>query len=328
MSWLKSLYPEVRAVLDRSIPDLWPGLREVLGGLLEEPIPTEAALPLAACRAVGGDARDAVHVTAALLAFSAAMRLYDDVEDQDRPHSLWTKVGPARAFNFGSTAHVLSFDILANAPLPPQRRQSITQCFINGFYELAAGQDRDLAGVTENIEDYWFTIELKTGAAFALACACGALAGTEDAASVEGCRRFGQHVGLTLQIFNDMDSIWRPNGLTDVERGKVTLPILYALSYEHPAQAELRAYVREKQIAANAARIKALLDGTDVKNFLLWAALQEREHAIVALDCCSDNEGKEALTAYITGMFGDIEKLSEPHTESERVSSELVEARD
>src|SRR5688500_3170367 len=50
MTWLKSLYPKVRTVLDESTPDFWPGLRQVIGGLFEEPIPTEPALPLAACQ--------------------------------------------------------------------------------------------------------------------------------------------------------------------------------------------------------------------------------------------------------------------------------------
>jgi geranylgeranyl diphosphate synthase type I len=311
MSWIKALYPKVRAVLDESTPDFWPGLREVMGGLFEEPIPTEAALPLASCRAVGGDAEDAVYVTAALLAFSVAMRLYDDVEDQDRPTGLWAKVGPARAYNFGSTAHVLSFDILSKAPLAHNRFRAINQLFIDSFYNLAAGQDRDLARATMTIEDYWLTIEMKTGAAFALACACGAMTGTEDPSLIEGCRHFGHHVGLTLQIFNDMDSIWHPSGITDTQQGKVTLPLLYAMSLDHPGRNELISYVHEKQVAFNAERIKTILDETDTRNFLLWAALKEREQALEALSICPENEGKDTLQAYITGMFGDIRSLEQ-----------------
>jgi len=309
MTWIKSLYPQVRTVLDESLPDFWPGLREVIGGLFEEPIPTEAALPLAACRAVGGDPQDAVHVTAALLVFSAAMRLYDDVEDQDRPTGLWAKVGAARAYNYGSTIHVLSFDILNKAPLPANRFRAINQLFIDSFYNLAAGQDRDLAGVTTTVDDYWLTIEMKTGAAFALACACGALAGTDDPQRIEACRRFGHHVGLTLQIFNDMDSIWHPNGITDIQQGKVTLPLVYATSFEHSGRRELLAYVQGEQVATHAERITAILDQTDTKSFMLWAAMQEREQALEALNACPDNEGKAALSAYITGMFGDLAAL-------------------
>jgi geranylgeranyl diphosphate synthase, type I len=250
-----------------------------------------------------------VHVTAALLAFSAAMRLYDDVEDQDRPTGLWAKIGPARAYNIGSTVHVLSFDILSKAPLPCNRFRSINQLFIDSFYNLAAGQDRDLAGVTATVEDYWLTIELKTGSAFALACACGALAGTDDPSLIESCRRFGYHVGMTLQVFNDMNSIWHPDGITDIEQGKVTLPLIYAMSFEHPAREELISCIKGENIAARVERIKEILNKTDTKNFLLWAALKEREQALEALSACPENEGREALKAYITGMFGDLDSL-------------------
>lgn len=309
MFWLKSLYPKVRSVLDAATPDFWSGLRLAIGGLFEEPTPTEAALPLASCRAVGGNPEDAVHVTAALLAFSAAMRLYDDVEDQDRPNRLWAKIGPARAYNIGSAVHVLSFDILNKAPLSRNRFRVINQSFIDNFYSIAAGQDRDLAGIARSVEDCWLTIELKTGSAFALACACGALAGTDDSALIRSCRRFGHHLGTTLQILNDMNSIWHPEGFSDIQQGKVTLPLIHAMSFEHPAREELVSSVKGRRVAANAERIRAILDKTDTKNFLLWAALKEREDALKALDVCPENEGKEALKAYITGMFGDIDTL-------------------
>ena len=312
MSWIKALYPKVRTVLDQSTPDFWPGLREVIGGLFEEPTPTETALPLASCRAVGGNPEeDAIHVTAALLTFSVAMRLYDDTEDQDRPSGLWARIGPARAYNFGSMVHVMSHDILSNAPLSDTRFRAVNQLFIDSFYNLAAGQDRDLAGITTSIEDYWLTAEMKTGAAFGLACACGAIVGTDDPALVESCRHFGHHVGLTLQIFNDMDSIWHPSGITDTQQGKVTLPLLYAMSFDHPRRDELVAYVQKNEVAAHAEQVKEILIETNTKDFMLWAAIQERELALEALKPCPQNEGTEALQAYITGMFGDIKELSQ-----------------
>ena len=312
MSWIKALYPKVRTILDESTPGFWPGLREVISPLFEEPAPTETALPLASCRAVGGNPEeDALHVTAALLTFSVAMRLYDDAEDQDRPNGLWARIGPARAYNIGSAVHLLSHDILSNAPLPDHRFRAVNQLFIDKFFDLAAGQDRDLGGVTTTIEDYWFTVEMKTGAAFALACACGAMVGTDDPKLIESCNHFGHHVGMTLQIFNDVDSIWHPSGITDTQQGKVTLPLLYGISFDHPRREELISYIEGKTVAAHAEDVKAILDELDTRNFMLWAALQERERALDSLSVCPQNEGKEALEAYITGMFGDIRLLQQ-----------------
>jgi geranylgeranyl diphosphate synthase type I len=87
MDYLKSLYPEIREVLEKSIPNCFPELRFFLRKLFEEPMISEAILPLAACQAVNGEAKNAVHVCAALLALGVCLRILDDLEDQDRPDS-------------------------------------------------------------------------------------------------------------------------------------------------------------------------------------------------------------------------------------------------
>jgi geranylgeranyl diphosphate synthase type I len=311
MNWLKSLYPQVRQVLEDTTPNDWPGLRMAIAKLFEPPIMTEAILPLAACRAVGGNPKDAIHVTAALLALAACLRLYDDLEDQDRPGGLWEEVGPARAWNYASAVHILSFEILNKTPLPLKRFRIINQLFIDSFFILAAGQDRDLSGITKTIEDYWLTIEMKSGCAYALACASGAMVGTDNPEWIEGCRTFGHHLGLAKMIFNDMESIWDPDGVTDLKQGKVTLPLVYGMSREHPCRDELLSLVNNGKLASNAERIKEILDNIDTKNFMLWAALKERDAALKALACCPNPEGKEALVSYITGMFGDIDSLQQ-----------------
>lgn len=311
MNWLKSLYPEVREVLDHAVPKSWPGLRYAMSRFFEEPIVTEAALPLASCRAVGGDPRDAVHIAASLITFAACLRLYDDIEDQDRPGGLWEEVGPARAWNIASAIHVLSYDILSSAPLPHGLFRSINQLFIDTFVNLAAGQDRDLAGVTKTVEDYWLTIEMKSGHAYALACTSGAMVGTLEPRLIESCRVFGHHLGLTKQILNDMESIWHPDGIPDIKQGKVTLPLVFGICFDHPAREELTRMVQNDEVSANADRVKNILDEIEAKNFLLSAALREREQALEALNICPDVEGKHALDAYITGMFGDIDSLVE-----------------
>lgn len=144
MNGLQSLFPEVREVLDKAAPENWAGLRHAIGGLFEEPMLTEAILPLSSCRAVGGDPRDAIHVTAALITVAASLRLYDDVADQDRPGGLCEAVGPERAWNYASALHMLSFNILNNAPLSHERFRMINQLFIDGSFNVAAGRTETL----------------------------------------------------------------------------------------------------------------------------------------------------------------------------------------
>lgn len=311
MNSLQSLFPEVREVLNTTTPGNWPGLKRAVDGLFVESVLSEAALPLASCMAVGGNPRKAIHVTAALITIAAALRIYDDVEDQDRPNGLWGEVGAARAWNYASALQNLSFSLLNNAPLSHDRHRMIAQLFIDGFFNVTAGQDRDLGGATKTVDDYWFTIALKCGCAYATACASGAMVGTDDPRLIEGCQLFGHHLGLSKQILNDMESIWLPDGVTDIQQGKLTLPLIYGISFDHPARQELKSIIKTNELSVRADRVKEILDGIEVKNFLLWAALKEREQALTALSICPNDEGKAILEAYVTGMFGDIDSLVE-----------------
>ncbi len=260
MDYLKSLYPQVREITQNSIPNYWSELRYILKEFFEEPIMPEAILPLASCQAVHGNPQDAVAISAALITAAACLRLLDDLEDQDRPGKLWEQVGTARTWNYACAVHTVSFKILNRAYFPAQVFQQINQYFIDAFLRIAAGQDRDLAGVTKTIEDYWATVEMKIASGYATACATGAMAGTENPKLIQACGTFGHHLGLAIQILNDMESIWQPDGITDLKQGKITLPLIYGLQSEHPEREELMSLVAAKEIATHANRIKEILD--------------------------------------------------------------------
>jgi geranylgeranyl pyrophosphate synthase len=272
-------------------------------------MPPVATLPLAACRAVNGQARDAVPISAALTAAILSARTFDDLVDRDRPGQLWQEVGVDKALYYGAALLVLTFDILSKANLPAADFHKINQLYLDMFLNLSAGQDRDLGSVTQTIEAYWQTIEQKTAAGFATACASGAMVGTDDDELIEACYTFGHHAGLTVQIFNDLESIWLPEGKSDLKQGKVTLPVLYGLQSDHPDREELAQLVENNQLAAQAERVREILDKINSKTFLIWSALKERDLALEAIDVCPNREGKEALEAFVTCMFGDIDEL-------------------
>ena len=299
----RPLLPEVRRYIREHRPADWPALVALLGPLVDEPLDPLAVLPLAGCAAVGGDPRAAIPVAAAWTVLNLAVRVLDDLQDQDRPSGLWAAVGLPRAFNFAAALYTLSGALLAAAPWPAEQYRAITRCFTGQSLRLAAGQDRDLRGQTCGMEDYWRTIEEKNGAAFALACACGARCGTGDPELVTACHSFGHHLGLVLQLFDDFEGLWEPNGLGDLEAGKITLPVLYGLSVAHDRRAELRQLVDGGDVVAHAGRIRAILDGVHARDFVLWAALQERERALQALAKCPGQTGVAALEAYVTVLF-------------------------
>ncbi len=319
-SWLSRLYPMVQGVIREAGPKFWPEMGIILGDIAgREQILPEAILPLATCKAVGGNAENAVHIAAATVVAAAALRIFDDALDQDRAKGLWYRTGASRAWNYGTALEALSFNILRQAPLNSEQISQVSGHFIEAFCQIASGQDRDLLGVTKTIEDYWLTIEQKSAYGYQTGCLCGALVGTEHQDLIEACGTFGYHLGLALQILNDMESIWCPDGKTDLRQGKVTLPLIYGLNASHPEQEELKNIVENCTISNHGERIKQILDHIDTQSFLIWAALKEREQALDALAICPNPEGVDALKAYVTGLFGDIDSLLEAKASQETV---------
>ena len=306
MDWLKPLYSEILDVLRDALPDYWPDLRYAVSGVLDGPIVPETYLPLATCKAVGGNPRDAIYISASLLTGITCLRIFDDTADQDRSDRLWNIVGSARAWNFGSALQVISLDILSRSPPEAEVIDKIKRLFLDTYLLIAYGQDRDIIGQTKSIDDYWTTIEYKNAYAFSAACSSGAIAGTNDVKLVEACGIYGHHLGLATQILNDMDSLWSPKGETDLTKGKVTLPLLYGLSVDHQDREELMTIVDSADIASRGDRIIEILDSIDTHSYMMWAALRERDQALEAISACPDKRGREVLENYITAMFDDV----------------------
>ncbi len=322
MNWLKSLYPKVNDLLISSIPTYWPEFTLAVEGELNGRLPTEVALPLAACRAAGGTADNAVPLTSALLCLSISMRILDDIQDRDRDGQLWQRVGQARAFNYATSAQFLSFEIIRQANYSPQVFQQINTSMLSAALHTCAGQDKDLIGNSKTLTAYWETIEMKTATAYSLACANGAQIATHDEEIIRACGLFGHHLGLVIQIFNDLESIWDSEGevLSDLEQGKITLPLLYGSAFEHPKQEILNEWIEQGLIKENAQEIVDILNDLETKEFIIWLAIKEREAALKELKSLPDEEGKKALEAYLTSMFGDIDRVlnKTPEVSSEK----------
>jgi geranylgeranyl pyrophosphate synthase len=159
---------------------------------------------------------------------------------------------------------------------------AVLQAFGRHTVALAHGQDSDLqGGVVQTIDDYYRLMRCKTGAALALACEAGALAANpNDLPGANACCCFGEHMGVLLQILDDLDGTFHPNGVGDLRAGKATLPVLYGLAIDHPARAELEEIVRSEHLSVSAYRVLEILEAIDTREFLVWCAFEERKQAL------------------------------------------------
>lgn len=102
---------------------------------------------------------------------------------------------------------------------------------------------------------YYNIIKGKTAALFEACASIGALASGATDEEIEAAARFGQNLGIVFQIRDDIfdyyDSadIGKPTG-NDMAEGKLTLPAIYAVNHDAPAEIRELAYkVKDRSIS-------------------------------------------------------------------------------
>lgn len=126
---------------------------------------------------------------------------------------------------------------------------------------------------------------------------------------LDACRTFGYHLGLALQLFDDFEGIWGESALGDLVIGKITLPVIYGLNVAHKRRDELQKLINDGSLTTESKRICEILDEIHTRDFMIWAALQERDKAVMALESCPGQQGVTALTAYVTTIFAHFEDV-------------------
>lgn len=102
---------------------------------------------------------------------------------------------------------------------------------------------------------YLKKINEKTSSLFKVSCALGGMLSGSTRAEVEKMRRFGQYLGISFQINDDLldmdgrklsQNIGKPTG-NDIRQGNITLPIIYALRNRR-FKKEIRALFTKEEI--------------------------------------------------------------------------------
>lgn len=185
-------------------------------------------LPLLTCQAVGGDPTEAIPVAAAWHLFHCAAHLVDDVADHAE-----LPLAPASAINaaFGlSFLGQLSLTTLGQSQVGAAHILTLVDLFNRSAIRVVDGQASDLTwdASTATLEDYWRMIGAKAGEWFALACRAGALFGAQPH-EIDIYGTFGYHLGVLVQLNDDLSALWKPRGPGDLATIDRTLPVVYGL---------------------------------------------------------------------------------------------------
>lgn len=173
--------------------------------------------------------------------------------------------------------------------------------------ELALGEidQIDLAR-QHNIDEetYFSIIKHKTASLFKCCVEMGGYAAGASEKQLDGLMRFTELFGLCFQIKDDIFDyfedkiIGKPTG-NDLREGKVTLPLIYALSKENSAQHDkMVAIVKKNELSAE--DIALLIDFAKAEGGIEYAyATMERlrDEAFALLDDYKENEVAEDFKA-------------------------------
>ncbi len=185
---------------------------------------------------------DLVKVAAVVEMVHLATLVHDDIMDEaDVRRNRRTA-----AREFGATPAVLLGDALFSHALHLTTQFPTTEicaAIADSMRRVCAGEIvQTLRRRTVNLDraDYYRIVDLKTAELFRVSCFLGARLGGFNAAFVDAASRFGRHLGIAYQIYDDLvdffgsqDRIGKTLG-TDLASGKLTLP-LFVLRERLPA---------------------------------------------------------------------------------------------
>lgn len=220
---------------------------------------------LLACAEVGGDPLRALPAAVAVELLHNFSLIHDDIEDGDeaRRHrpTVWKVWGVPQAINAGDGMFTLAFAAMQRLRQRDVSNSTVLKAldtFTQTCLELTEGQHLDMSFEQRDevtVKEYMRMIQGKTASLVGACTSIGARVGNASDEVCDALQRFGQAVGMTFQIRDDILGIWGDPAVTgkpagnDVLRRKKSFPILYALN--HPGLGEQFEALMGEDFSAN-----------------------------------------------------------------------------
>lgn len=167
--------------------------------------------------------------------------------------------------------------------------------------ELRQVMQRDSLDLDE--ETYFEIIRTKTAELCRVACGLGAEYAGADAATIDQLARYGDSVGIAFQIADDYLDLWGNDAAigktlgTDVEQGKMTLPLIRLLETSSGSQRDKLIRILRGPAQERVAGIRPWLRDSDAREYTRQKA---EYHRSVAVDCLRNLEPSPATESLIT----------------------------
>jgi len=148
---------------------------------------------------------------------------------------------------------------------------------------------------------YYLIIYRKTAALTEVCCRLGAMASTRAASHMESLAAYGRKIGLAFQIADDILDICGEQATvgkslgTDIEKGKLTLPMIHFLKHASSRQRETLIEQLESDESDRIARVRELIAASDSIAYARSEAERLVNESIAALQMLPFSDARESL---------------------------------
>lgn len=251
-----------------------------------------------------GKIRAEHHQLAAVIEFiHTATLLHDDVVDES---SKRRGQNTANAL-FGNAASVLVGDFVysrAFQMMVAVKNMRVMEVLSNATNVIAEGEVLQLLNVHNaeiTDEAYLQVIQYKTAKLFEAATQLGAILSSASASDEEALSKYGMHVGTAFQLIDDvLDLSGNANEIgknlgDDLNEGKPTLPLLYAMQHGTSAEAEIIKRAIEHGGLDDLSIILNVVERTGALTHVRKVAATESELACASIARFIDSPYKQAM---------------------------------
>lgn len=165
--------------------------------------------------------------------------------------------------------------------------------------ELRQVMERDIIDLDQ--ETYFEIIRSKTAELCRVACALGAEYTGADEQVVGRLATYGDAVGIAFQIADDYLDLWGDDSVvgktlgTDIEQGKMTLPIIRLLETASSKDRDNIVRILRGPAETRVEAIRPWLTNSDARDFTRQMAERYRQIAVDSLNELADSDAKRSL---------------------------------
>ena len=263
-------------------------------------------IALLAYEAAGGDDTSKVmNLAMAAEIIHTATLVHDDIYDQSKVRrgkpTLHTSSGLPHAIIAGDYLFALGFG------LGGRHEDRVVERVAESCGRIATGELQQLEHVgnlATTPEDYYAIVDGKTAFPFASGCWGAAVIAKAPEGTVTALELFGMEFGRAFQMVDDLldltgeTSMGKPRGI-DVHDGKMTLPIIHALTMLHGVEREQLADVLQNFGDERWEELIQLLEGAGSFDYVTQLIENHVERAMDALETLPRNKARDLMSELV-----------------------------